>query len=376
MSSPLRSPSPFETDDLMDFLGTAMETPSSPIRELTSPSRKRKPTTDGNSSDDEDGDENQQLPNSNQDHQVARSRNLVERITRYATRKRLRPDQVSEVEKFVHEEEAVQRAKLYVEALATQNLVDNIITQQPAYTVSKDLKKNIDSYAWAIILSTTIRTYKGSGPVEHLSTILKRLRFDMPAGIEHNPANWEKVTNAVESALTQVRSTIKKAIRASVTQPAVKKKDGKKTTEHEPLAPAKSQNILELTQHLVTKTQLTPSAALCARIAFMRAIWFKDSSETFWDTLDNSLVQIYKKADDDEKKVRKAFEACLNKDRRTYGVDNGYKIPDNGSNFQRDVDDMVTVEAANTASSTDPDASTQPAVSPSTESIGTPNTST
>jgi hypothetical protein len=44
--------------------------------------------------------------------------------------------------------------------------------------------------------------------------ILKKYRFDIPPGLEHNQADWAKVISAVQDALTQKRSKIKKAVRS------------------------------------------------------------------------------------------------------------------------------------------------------------------
>jgi hypothetical protein len=45
-----------------------------------------------------------------------------------------------------------------------------------------------------------------------IQDILKRFRFDLPAGIEHDYANWEKVTTAGSYSLTQIRSRLKKLV--------------------------------------------------------------------------------------------------------------------------------------------------------------------
>jgi hypothetical protein len=42
--------------------------------------------------------------------------------------------------------------------------------------------------------------------------ILKKYRFDIPPGLENNKADWDKIVAAVQDALTQRRSTIKKAV--------------------------------------------------------------------------------------------------------------------------------------------------------------------
>jgi hypothetical protein len=89
-------------------------------------------------------------------------------------------------------------------------------------------QKNIQSYAVAILLSSKLSTYKGTSPTKvlsvrhfysqsplltYLKSILKKHRFDLPPGIEHNKADFDKVTSAIQDALTQKRSTFKKLVR-------------------------------------------------------------------------------------------------------------------------------------------------------------------
>ncbi len=42
--------------------------------------------------------------------------------------------------------------------------------------------------------------------------ILKQYRFDLPPGIEHDYANWEKITTYVSYSLTQTRARVKKLV--------------------------------------------------------------------------------------------------------------------------------------------------------------------
>ena len=90
------------------------------------------------------------------------------------------------------------------------------------------IKININNYAVAVLLSMNISAYKGDIPRNHilvcalpitrilylffLQNILKRYRFDMPTGIEHDYANWEKITTAVSYLLTQTRARVKKLV--------------------------------------------------------------------------------------------------------------------------------------------------------------------
>jgi hypothetical protein len=49
--------------------------------------------------------------------------------------------------------------------------------------------------------------------------ILKRYRFDLPAGIEHDYANWDKIATFVGYTLTQARAKVKKAVRILILSP-------------------------------------------------------------------------------------------------------------------------------------------------------------
>jgi hypothetical protein len=45
-----------------------------------------------------------------------------------------------------------------------------------------------------------------------LQDILKKYRFDLPLGIEHDYANWEKISIFVGYSLTQSCARVKKAV--------------------------------------------------------------------------------------------------------------------------------------------------------------------
>ena len=49
-----------------------------------------------------------------------------------------------------------------------------------------------------------------------MQDILKRYRFDLPAGIEHDLANWEKISIFVGYTLTQARARVKKVVRNQI----------------------------------------------------------------------------------------------------------------------------------------------------------------
>ncbi|ESK88619.1 hypothetical protein Moror_3097, partial [Moniliophthora roreri MCA 2997] len=120
------------------------------------------------------------------------------------------------------------------------------------FTVSSELKTNIDSYGYAVLLSTAICTYKGNRPKDYILAIIKKFHFDLPSGIEHNVANWAKVVKQVEHSLTQHQSSVKKVIHASLFK---EEKDGaSKQVWTTKLPGEEQQNIFTLTQRLVEKT--------------------------------------------------------------------------------------------------------------------------
>lgn len=99
-------------------------------------------------------------------------------------------------------------------------------------------KTNIFSYADGVFFSAKLSAYKGTVPLNHLlvsfqlhictcvlltalcyQDIIKRLRFDLPANIEHNRADWKKVTAVAQEALTQIRGSVKKEVRADSYSP-------------------------------------------------------------------------------------------------------------------------------------------------------------
>ncbi|KAJ7688284.1 hypothetical protein B0H17DRAFT_866338, partial [Mycena rosella] len=139
--------------------------------------------------------------------------NLVAVVKHYAERKRLCTDQVTEVEVFLNDSASAREVKMFVNMFALENKIDKIVTAKAAYQVSPKLNKNIINYAPAVLLSSKVTEYKGQGVTNILLAILKKHRFDLPAGIENIPADWAKVIDVVKEALTQKRSKIKQKAR-------------------------------------------------------------------------------------------------------------------------------------------------------------------
>ncbi|KAF7377202.1 hypothetical protein MSAN_00139900 [Mycena sanguinolenta] len=265
-------------------------------------------------------------------------RNIATMLQRLGESKRLRADQIADGINSMNDPPAVQGAKMILGLHALHNRLEAFEASKPPFAVSKDTETAIYFYAAATLLSTKLSAYKGSVTKNILLDILKVNRFDLPPFIERNPADYAKVVAVVQEALTQIRSKIKKAMRAlHLTTPA------RSAREH--------QNIFELTTHLVQGTKCAVTPELCARVALMRQVYIEDSGPKFWDSLDADLRKIRNRAGGNARKLTKAFEMVLSTDRATHGIDD-YSIPTQVvDDVQRQVDETISAAAADKATS-------------------------
>ncbi|KAJ7097467.1 hypothetical protein C8R44DRAFT_889375 [Mycena epipterygia] len=329
------APSSPDSNSLSDVFGAMGQ--DSPIASSPTSVQKRSHAamvgTSGNVNDDDDDS----IPAF-----VLPNQNTVIAVQRYVERKRLRGDQTTEVNIFLQDSAAVRDTKLLVNLLHLSNQLNTIVTAAPVFATSAALEKNLHDYATAILLSSKITAYKGAVPTNTLLNILRKHRFDLPIGIENNPADFAKVIAAVQEAFTQLRAKLKKALCASL-----------KVNKHDRnfAAGPKQQNIFKLTQILVEGTQCTVTVELCARVALMRKTYLVVSGPKFWDKLDSNLAEIRNNADGKAKRIVKAFSHILAKDQEKHGV-NDYEITVSAiDNFQQTVDDLIDAGVTDVATS-------------------------
>ncbi|KAF8880365.1 hypothetical protein CPB84DRAFT_1687624 [Gymnopilus junonius] len=153
-----------------------------------------------------------------------------------------------------------QQAKLFIQLIVVENKLDTLQLAAPPYMPSEDLKTNINNYSIAVMLSVNISTYKGDIPRNHVLDILKKYHFDLLPGIEHDYANWEKMTRVVNYSLTQAHVKVKKLIRDSI---------GNNT------------NIFALAQLIVHGTPCCPTVQLCAWVALMASPFCSSTCAAF-----------------------------------------------------------------------------------------------
>ncbi|KAI0080577.1 hypothetical protein K474DRAFT_1704644 [Panus rudis PR-1116 ss-1] len=257
--------------------------------------------------------------------------NAIAFASQYSRRKRLRGEYEQALQEFAGDAPLTREIKIFAHILTVEQELKKIVTTTPPFVVSKALKKNIRTYSVAVLLSPKIKSYKGDAVTNIVLNIIKRYRFDVPLGIEHNAADWGTIVTAVRDGLTQLRSDIKKLIIESM--PA-----NRPRTAH--------MNIYTLTNKMLFNTApMGPTVHQCARVAFMRAMYeaHADAGDKYWDELDNELATIFEEAHGNHQAFTRAFQAVLEHDRSNHGVRASYEIREDVFNeTQEDVDGFVT----------------------------------
>ncbi|KAI1786129.1 hypothetical protein LXA43DRAFT_1099571 [Ganoderma leucocontextum] len=299
------------TPSVFDNLDIVLAAPDSPVlRPSIAPSTcGKRSATDAEleSSELEDEDLN---TTSSPSASGGTNKNLILVARKVSTQKKLRNDQALEMEDFIASTLTVQNTLLYGEVLAMRNKLNNILNNPPPFQVSDDLVKNIASYSGGVFFSSKLSAYKGAVPLNHVLDILKCFRFDLPQDIEHNRADWQKVIAEMQEALTQLCSSVKKELKTSVNQADPKKHIG----------------IFELTDKILSKTDVKITIPIMSRTAVMRAVFLEQPGDN-------------------------AFKHFLVKDREAHGSDaQGSAEPERLSEdvvdtLQRDIDESI--EATN-----------------------------
>ncbi|KAJ7448583.1 hypothetical protein FB451DRAFT_1567251 [Mycena latifolia] len=297
--------------------------------------RRRESTDDGDDTQDEDEDD--ELPTTITPGQPPEApvpnanKNVIAFAKQFATHKRLRPSQISEVEVFAADPIATRQIKMYTVLLGIDSRLESMRTSAPDFKISSALDKNMKKLAIGILLSPKLAAYKGTLPTKHLLSILKKKRFDLPVGIELIASDWAVVKSRVEYHLTQTRASFKKYLAKGVED-----KDPKKHT-----------NIFVLGQRFVHDTGTTLTTPLCARIALMRQYLLLHPGEVFWDKLDERLAWIRTTSNGDYNKQTKMFKVFLSDDRDKHGNRAEYALPEDAvvDEWQAEVDVVVDPDA-------------------------------
>ncbi|KAJ7293999.1 hypothetical protein C8J57DRAFT_42503 [Mycena rebaudengoi] len=270
--------------------------------------------------------------------------NVSSAVMTFAAQQKLRPEQLTQVQKFLTDVQTVQNAKLFITNLAMRNELVRIITSQPKYAATAELKVNIKAFAIAVLLSPNIGNYKGTGPVDIVLNILKKKRFDLPVGIEDIPAEWGKIITLVQDTITQVRSDLKKDLLKSVRVVRNKVVCDLKPQDH--------QNLYSLAQTIVSGTNVRISKALCGRIALMRKVYLKIDDAGYWDALDAALAAGRTATGGSAVATETMFEGLIKADKALHGnFDIVFQDADENQQEVADLIEAARINIATTAAS-------------------------
>ncbi|KAJ7844015.1 hypothetical protein B0H14DRAFT_3687891 [Mycena olivaceomarginata] len=173
------------------------------VLSLTSAQKRTHAAIDGSTSDNED-ESTGGLPALD----LATNQNAVSTLQRYTEKKRLRMDQASEVTLLLKDPPAFRYAKLLANIFHVSNQLSAIVTAQAPFEVNSHLDPiTLPPFFFPQKLAPT----KAAFPPTFSLICSKKHRFDLPAGIENNPADYGKVVSASQDAFTQFRAKCKKA---------------------------------------------------------------------------------------------------------------------------------------------------------------------
>ncbi|KAJ7135242.1 hypothetical protein C8R43DRAFT_1132781 [Mycena crocata] len=197
-------------------------------------------------------------------------------------------------------------------------------TPGATYVVSKKLDNKIDIHIFHTMMSLTLAFYVKKAGGDSPCGVMKSLIQEQSGtwGITYDAmedkASWGVVVTRVRTHLTDRRYDIKKVLTDSIWV-SVKTEDGAAVIENreDPL------DIIKLCESLVG---LVPDASLKVTlpmlgcVALLRQILVDvNGGPKFWEKVDEQLVMIRSKYEEDEAWISKAIGKVLKNDCRTYG---------------------------------------------------------
>ncbi|EKM49014.1 uncharacterized protein PHACADRAFT_107712 [Phanerochaete carnosa HHB-10118-sp] len=229
----------------------------------------------------------------------------------------------------------IREAKIYAALLVAQQRDEDQSVEKAPWQPSKEFKTNVRAWTLGVFLSPCLPAYKGDIAVNRMTSVIKRERsvFELPPNNDKDFAKWGTITDVIEDMNTDIRRRFKAYFERSVQGP---------NTEH--------WTIYALTQKMcciyTTKgtSMCKPSVPLCARAAFLRKCFMKNSQRDFWDSVDANLRSLREKLGGDETKISDYFRDTLKEDRRIHGVENmaeSASLPRTANVWQREIDEIV-----------------------------------
>ncbi|KAF8801375.1 hypothetical protein BYT27DRAFT_7245243 [Phlegmacium glaucopus] len=239
------------------------------------------------------------------------SRNEQAILRRAAEKLKLHPYQCVLLQYFVKCSPAACDAQIMMAIFDVDNRLEQEAAAAPPFMVSEalhamatstnyPLQLNIKSFIIAVLLSAKLAAYKGTIPRDHVLSLIMKDRLHIPPTFDRDP----------HAAKLLKERKLKKLIKSG-----------------------NDKNIFDLATSLVNGTSCTVTIQLCGRVALFRKMFAIDPNDSFWDTVDDELVKIRTKAQNNPVKIMRYFKAILEADQKAYLGDNpsvSYTLPTDG----------------------------------------------
>ncbi|GJF00262.1 hypothetical protein PsYK624_165460 [Phanerochaete sordida] len=226
--------------------------------------------------------------------------------------KQLKPAEAGLIEDFARRPLNERLILMYATAIgAGQRQEDEKVSATASWMPSSKLEKNLAAYAKLVTFSHKIRGYRTSVGINIMWTIVKLLRFDIPAYVFVNPVASQHLEDRIRHHLTQARGALKKKL--------VYASGGKSKAE-----PA--HHIYKLASRVCKGTKLVPTLEMCARLAILRAELLIDGGDDYWKNVDKRLSTFRDKYQGDTKRLNSAIRRIIRNDTTKYGQDRTLKL--------------------------------------------------
>ncbi|KAL6300367.1 hypothetical protein BKA93DRAFT_802459 [Sparassis latifolia] len=238
------------------------------------------------------------------DLQPSRASNSLTFAKSLISGKRFKQSQVDAVERFAQATVDERLIMIYIALIGGQGQDDARAVELANWVPSKALETNLQTFGQLIVLSHKIRGYSTSVAAKLLWTLVKSLKWDIPAEVFTNPAATKRLDERVRYHLTQARSNLKKKLLASIAS----------VDKNEHL------HIYQLAESVCSGTRMNITIELCGRLAILRAEIELGKDKDFWMRVDarlNSLREKYKT--NHPSSLAKAIRKILKNDEACHG---------------------------------------------------------
>ncbi|KIJ64116.1 hypothetical protein HYDPIDRAFT_29004 [Hydnomerulius pinastri MD-312] len=255
---------------------------------------------------------------------------LLQYAETQAVAKKLKPEGKTELVKYATAAPATREVMQYAMLLhIAETLPATGKVAAGSWEIPTRVKKNIDKYAFRIVLSPTVAIYSGNPPLKTLMGLVSTKLWGLPKDVRSQDEKWDKLVDHARGCLTQRRSDVKGVIENSIGA----------------LGEKKTLDIVALCQKLATygrvETNINITPQFCARIAYLRQRLQKHPKDSnYWKIVDVNLANMRAKAKNDPTKISKWFASILRDDRNLYGQ--GREITNEPSDEQKEIDHVLT----------------------------------